>query len=126
MDKRRWFAINDIKTRLDKANKLKQENIKEFDKYLFNYCSLKAKSNIDKANIRLTAFWNIAVNVIAHIDDSNIFEASTIQKFLDGLENTTKNMKYDSIEYLYLILFELIQEYTERKIKQWLNLKWIM
>ena len=126
MDKRRWFAINDIKTRLDKANRLKQENIKEFDKYLFNYCSLKAKSNIDKANIGLTAFWNIAVNVIVHIDDSNIFEASTIQKFLDGLENTTKNMKYDSIEYLYLILFELIQEYTERKIKQWLNLKWIM
>lgn len=126
MAQRRWFAINDIKTRLDKANKLKQENIKEFDKYLFNYCSLKAKSNIDKANIRLTAFWSIAVNLIVHIDDSNIFEASTIQKFLDGLENTTKNMKYDSIEYLYLILFELIQEYTERKIKQWLNLKWIM
>ena len=64
------------------------------------------------------AFWSIAVNLIVHIDDSNIFEASTIQKFLDGLENTTKNMKYDSIEYLYLILFELIQEYTERKMKQ--------
>lgn len=117
MDKRRWITINDIHTRLDKAYKLKQENIKEFDKYLFNYCSLKARSNVGETNIGLTAFWNIAVTVISYIDDSKVFDVSTLQRFLQELENVVKNNKYDDIQYLYLILFELIQECTERKIK---------
>lgn len=113
------ITINDIKSRLDKANILKQENIKEFDKYLFNYCSLKAKNNIGKDNIKLEVFWYIAIDVIAYIDNSNVFDIETVQKFLHQLEDTIKANKYDSIEYLYLIIFELIKEYTERNIKQW-------
>lgn len=108
------ITINDIKLRLDKANILKQENIKEFDRYLFSYCNLKAKDDEDKANIKLEVFWHIAVNVIVYIEDRNIFDIETIQRFLKQLEDFTKSNKYDSIEYLYLILFELIKESIER------------
>ena len=106
--------MNDLQIRLDKAYKLKQDDIKTFDKYLFNYCSLKAKNNINKDDVKLSAFWSIALSIIAYIDSTKIYDVSTIENFIQQLENTVKAGKYENIDYLYVIIFEFIQEHIER------------
>lgn len=98
---------------LEQLLELKQNNKEEFDKHLYRYCSLKASMNKED-NIDGKVFLNIVANIITMIDEVKLFDMANLERFLVELEDDIKQHNYENINYLYLVLYQLIEEYTKR------------